>query len=419
MIVREPLPDEPLKAFIGRMKRHNVCSSDAELFIRLTSYMSVDVGEPQKKINPIAFLAKVYGISQHFIARQHTMLPFARFVEWFDRAEGEVADFTSDKYLGSVMRSRGSRAYLCPDCVKEDLDFRGITYWRRLHQLTGIDWCIKHGVALLRYEGHDAFERSPLSVLGSSAAIENEELTEARDHSTVVRYSEIVDGLLTEVAHPYHTADVSTLIRDWAKQQDLRVALNGKRPLLSDLVAERFPKAWLAVHFPTSQRKETGVFAPWIDGTWFSRNYPCGIPSYVLALTLMYETADEALNALANLSATVVPRKSEIHRKPGAWSSTEIIEVWMKHLGNCTAIAKDMGLSDKYVRDRLREAGLPALSLGAGVAVKRAVQSYWHGQSLSTVSELAGAEQSHVEGFLRVASERYLATYWAGTQDHS
>lgn len=414
MIVREPLPDEPMKAFIGRMKRHNVCSSDLELFTRLTSYMSVEVGDPKKRINPITFLAKVYGVNPHFVARQHTMLPFTRFVEWFDRDRGEVADFTGDKYLGSVMRIRGSRAYLCPDCVKEDLDFRGITYWRRLHQLTGIDWCIKHGVGLWRYEGHDAFEQSPLSVMGASVAIDTDEVTAARDHSTVARYAQIVEGLLVEVAQPYHTADVSTLIRDWAKQQNLRVALYGKRPVLSDLVAERFPRTWLSAHFPTSRRKETGIFAPWIDGTWFSRKYPCGIPSYVLALTLMYETADDALNALANLSVAVVPRKSEIHRKPGAWSTTEIVEVWMKHLGNCTAITEDLGLSEKYVRDRLKEAGLPTLTLSAGLAVKRAVQSYWRGQSLSTVSELVGAEQSHVESFLRVATERYLATFWAG-----
>jgi hypothetical protein len=418
MIIRTPLPDEPLKAFVGRLKRNNICSSDAELFNRLISYRPVEVGD-LAKINHVVFLAKVCGVDPLFFARQHTMLPFTKFVDWFDRENGGTADFTSDKYLGSVMRSQGNRAYLCPDCVKEDLEFRGITYWRRVHQLIGIDWCVKHGVALYQYEGRDAFELSPLAALGSCSKIDNEKVAVARDHPLVTRYARIAEGLLAEVAHPYHTTDVSTMIRDWAKQQDLRVALNGKRPLLSDRVAESFPNDWLALHFPTSQRKEASTFAPWVDGTWFSRKYPCGIPSYALAMTLMYESADDALNALANLSVTVVPRKSDIHRKQGTWATTEIVDVWMRHLGNCKAIAEDMDLSEKYVRDRLYEAGLPTLSANAGVAVKHAVQSYWRGHSLSTVTQSVGVEQSHVEDFLRVATERYLASLWPDTQKQS
>lgn len=416
MIVRAPLPDEPMKAFVGRMKRHNVCTSDAELFSQLASYMSIGVDNPAK-VNPISFLAEVYGVNALFFARQHTMLPFSKCVGWFDRGSGEVADFASDKYLRAVLRSPGSQANLCPDCVKEDLDFRGISYWRRTHQLPGIDWCSKHGVALRRYDGGGPLELSPVSALSSSEKIAAEEQAVARDHPLIARYVRIAEGLLAEVERPYHVADVSILIRDWAKQQDLRVALNGKRPLLSDLVAKSYPNSWLALHFPGSQKKEAGSFASWIDGVWFGRKIPSTTSSYVLALALMYESSDEALNALANLSEAVVPRKSEIHRMPGTWATTEIVEVWMKHLGNCKAIAEDLGLSQNYVRNRLNEAGLPTLGRGAGVAVKSAVINYWRGDALSTVGESAGANQSHVEGFLRVATERYLATLWGEGQN--
>lgn len=415
MIVRALMPDEPMNAYLGRMKRNNVYSSSAELLTQLASYMSIQVCDT-KKINSILLLAEVSGVNPLFFARQHTMLPFAKFVDWFDRDRGEVADFTSEKYLGSVMRSQGNKAHLCRDCVNEDMDFRGMSYWRRVHQLIGIDWCVKHGDALYQYEGNDAFDISPLVALGSCSKLDKETVAAAKDHPRVARYARIAESLLAEVSHPYHTEDISTMIRDWAKQQDLRVALNGKRPLLSDKVAESFPNDWLALHFPTSQRKEVGIFAPWLDGTWFSRKFPCGVPSYALALTLMYESADEALNALANLSATVVPRKSEIHRKQGAWDSTEIVDVWMKHLGNCKAIAEDMGLSDQYIRKRLYEAGLPTLSASSGVAVKLAVQSYWSGHSLSEVTETAGVEQSHVEDFLRVATARYLSSKWSDPQ---
>lgn len=416
MIVRAPLPDEPLKAFVGRLKRDNVCTSDAELFSRLASYMSLDVGNPAT-VNPVVFLAAVYGVDAWFFARQHTMLPFAKLVDWFDRGSGEVVDFTSDRYLRSVLRSPNKHANLCPDCVKEDLGFRGIAYWRRTHQLAGINWCSKHGVALRRYEGRGAFEVSPASALGASVSVEAEGVAVDRDHPLVARYARIAESLLAEVDRPYHVADVSIMIRDWAKQQDLRVALYGKRPLLSDLVAKSYPTSWLALNFPGSQKKEAGTFGSWFDSTWFSRKIPSTTSSYVLALALMYESSDDALNALANLAEAVVPRKSEIHRTPGTWATTEIVDVWMKHLGNCTAIAEDLGLSSNYVRNRLIEAGLPTLGRGAGLAVKRAVQNYWKGDAFSTVGESAGADQSHVEGFLRVATERYLATLWGEGQE--
>lgn len=414
MIVRAPLPDEPLKAFLGRMKRHNVCSSDAELFGKLASRMSIKIDEASR-INPIEFLADVYGVRPIFFVRQHTMMPFAKLVGWFDRDRGEVPDLVNRKYLSSALRSPRPHAYLCPHCVVEDMEFRGISYWRRLHQLPGVDWCVKHGVALRRCDGIDILEQSPIFASDSSLALDDDQVAQAREHPLVARYARIAEGVLTEISQSLHTADVSVLIRDWSKGQGLRVSLNGKRPLLSDRVAESFPKAWLSLHFPASTRKEAGVFASWIDGTWFSRKVAANAALYVLALSLMYESSDEALNALANLTPVAVPRKSDVHRRPGAWDTGEIVEVWMKHSGNSATIAKDLNLSNCYIRKRLYEAGLPTLGVNAGIALKRALQSYWSGQSLSTACESEGADQAAVESLLRVATERHLGALWADT----
>jgi hypothetical protein len=413
MIVRAPLPDEPLKAFLGRMRRHNVCSTDAELFGKLASRMSIKIDEASR-INPVEFLAEVYGVRPIFFVRQHTMMPFTKLVGWFDRDRGEVPDLVNRKYLSSALRSPRPHAYLCPHCVEEDIDFRGISYWRRLHQLPGVDWCVKHGVALRRCEGIDILEQSPILASDSSLALDGNQVAQAREHPLVARYARIAEGLLTEISQSLHTADVSVLIRDWSKEQGLRVSLNGKRPLLSDRVAESFPKAWLSLHFPASTRKEAGVFSSWIDGTWFSRKVAASAALYVLALSVMYESSDEALNALANLTPVAVPRKSDVHRMPGAWETGEIVEVWMKHSGNSATIAKDLNLSNCYIRKRLYQAGLPTLGVSAGIALKRALQSYWSGQPLSTACESEGADQAAVESLLRVATERHLGVLWAG-----
>ena len=114
------------------------------------------------------------------------------------------------------------------------MKFRGISYWRRLHQLPGVDWCVKHGVALRRCEGIDILEQSPILASDSSLALDDDQVAQAREHPLVARYARIAEGLLTEIPQSLHTADVSVLIRDWSKEQGLRVSLNGKRPLLSD-----------------------------------------------------------------------------------------------------------------------------------------------------------------------------------------
>ena len=414
MIVRAPLPDEPLKAFLGRMKRNNVCSSDAELFRKLASRMSIEIDEASR-FNPVEFLAEVYGVMPILFVRQHTMMPFTKLVGWFDRDRGEVPDLVNRKYLSSALRIPRPHAHLCPHCVVEDMKFRGISYWRRLHQLPGVDWCVKHGVALRRCEGIDILEQSPILASDSSLALDDDQVAQAREHPLVARYARIAEGLLTEIPQSLHTADVSVLIRDWSKEQGLRVSLNGKRPLLSDRVAESFPKAWLSLHFPTSTRKEAGVFASWIDATWFSRKVAASTALYVLALSVMYESSDEALNALANLKPVAVPRKSDAHRTPGAWDTGKIVEVWMKHSGNSAAIAQDLNLSNYYVRKRLYEAGLPTLGVSAGIAMKRALLSYWDGVSLSTACESEGADQAAVKSFLRVATKRHLGALWTDT----
>jgi hypothetical protein len=39
-------------------------------------------------------------------------------------------------------------ANYCPKCIEEDCDFHGLSYWRRSHQLPGVNHCLKHSVSL-------------------------------------------------------------------------------------------------------------------------------------------------------------------------------------------------------------------------------------------------------------------------------
>ncbi|MEG2466609.1 MAG: TniQ family protein [Comamonas sp.] len=411
MIVRPPLPDEPLAAFIGRMKRNNLCSTDNELFVNLAEYMFPKTAR-NTEINPVELLAKIYGMTPLFFVRQHTMLPLAKLVVWFDRDKEKAVDLTHQRYVNVALRKSQNLAYLCRDCVAEDMEFRGLAYWRRVHQLPGIDRCAKHGTALLGCSSRDVLRQNPLAFADTSNQIFDDQLDDMCDNPVVARYVQIAESLLAEISQPIHVEDISVHIREWARVQNLRVSLNGKRPLLSDKAIEMLPREWLKRHFPKSASKEYGRFSDWLDGTWFSRKTPRHSASYILAFTLMYESADDAINALANLKSAIVPRKALTHRKRGAWDSNDLVKVWMQNLGNTAAIAKELNLSKAYIHQRLVAAGLPCLSKKAGTAIKLAIQRYWQGESIFKACELSTANIEEVESFLRVATHRNFSEIW-------
>lgn len=405
MIVRFPLPDEPLAAFIGRMKRNNLYSTDNELFSSLAEYIFPKTAK-NTEINLVEIFAKIYGMTPLFFVRHHTMMPLAKLVVWFDRDKEKAVDLAHQRYVNVALRNSQNLAYICRDCIAEDMEFRGLAYWRRVHQLPGIDRCTKHGTALLGCSGRDVLRLNPLSFTDTSNQVLDEKFDEICDNPVVARYVKIAERLLSEISQPIHVEDISVHIREWARDQNLRVSLNGKRPLLSDKAIEMLPRAWLKKHFPKSDSKEYGKFSDWLDGTWFSRKTPRQSASYILALALMYESADDAINALTNLKSAIVPRKALTHRKRGAWDSNDLVKVWIQNLGNTAAIAEELNLSKAYINQRIVAAGLPCLSKRAGAAFKCAIQCYWQGESIITACELSGANIEEVERFLRVATHR-------------
>ena len=59
-------------------------------------------------------------------------------------------------------------ATLCRDCIAEDINHWGFSYWRREHQLLGARWCTRHGNVLHFVDKSDAFDCSPAEMLAHS-----------------------------------------------------------------------------------------------------------------------------------------------------------------------------------------------------------------------------------------------------------
>lgn len=97
------------------------------------------------------------GITRKYIADRHTMHPYMVIVypDKFKRQvdaviSGAIAPKTFDK-TGTQRSHRLWPKHLrhCPECVREDEDHYGETYWHRTHQLPAMAYCTKHHVRLI------------------------------------------------------------------------------------------------------------------------------------------------------------------------------------------------------------------------------------------------------------------------------
>jgi hypothetical protein len=96
------------------------------------------------------------GVTRKLIAESHTMHPYSKIVypHKFRRQvdaviDGECAPETFDK-TGTQRTHRLWPEFLryCPECVQEDVDSYGETYWHRVHQLPAMVYCTKHRIRL-------------------------------------------------------------------------------------------------------------------------------------------------------------------------------------------------------------------------------------------------------------------------------
>lgn len=96
-----------------------------------------------------------HNMSVRDLILNHTMYPqYARFIPCKKRQYALVQMSNNTSYdlhkLMPISPRNKSDAYLkyCPKCVSEDRRVYGETYWHRVHQIRGINMCIKHNCLL-------------------------------------------------------------------------------------------------------------------------------------------------------------------------------------------------------------------------------------------------------------------------------
>lgn len=129
------------------------------------------------------------------IIMEHTMTPYyIRFLpqEKRDKARENIVQMEGNyRNLLAIPKMRLNRKkYLryCPQCVKEDRERHGETYWHRKHQIYGVDVCSVHGCRLEESTIRNDTKTSPELITAESAVEEKEVRYGAEEEAIFARY---------------------------------------------------------------------------------------------------------------------------------------------------------------------------------------------------------------------------------------
>jgi hypothetical protein len=356
-LVPEPMPEEASKGYGGRLVRWNDLAGRAEL--RSIAQESVP-GDQSSPVKEIVLLARLVEKETERFVRDHTVLPYTQSFEGERAGQVVFGDKRSLERTGNAgLRLARRHAHYCPRCLAEDLPFHGFTYWRREPQLSGRTWCFKHFCPLRKIPNADIFSVAPSMAAAAAVDLDNKWVDKLMRSPILNRFYAIQDGLLSLKA-PLRQSPVSRMIRDRATACSFH---GGRGKVRARLISEHLRRVidmeWLADVFPGVDQARGGYFAP-IDAAARGHHHSCSPSGYAIVAALLWEDADEALNAILDAERHDVLRDARPKSQPLADVSA-LRNAYIEAEGNHVEVARRLALPQSSVASSLKALGLPAL----------------------------------------------------------
>lgn len=297
MLIRPLLADELFLAYGHRVATENGLSGPAAL----RRLISKSVAKRPTDENPMArgtrWLVEISGLSTESVVKWHTLVPL---VWHFAPAQGPqriLCTFGDGSYLSRANSLLADTARLCPDCVKEDRRFRGFTYWRRSHQVPGVDWCFKHNQILLENEAESPFSSSPESALKSGKCREPYAARVRRSSPYMQRFAAVVDLLLNNLDRPVDIVLARETIRRRAVELAKQMGIPAEARALP-AIARREPDRYiLPSPLATDMCGRPEVFIwHWFDHVSIDPRAAGPLPR-IATLALLWDDPVDAVNA--------------------------------------------------------------------------------------------------------------------------
>lgn len=404
MLIPEVMPGEVAQGYLVRLKAINGYPSLEVTSKQLRQKYSYSANG--KRLAQLPYLlAGAVGMSPEEFCRLHTMMPFDRAIthHFAELTHGSVSKPRVVQYNGLKLPEPAGRC--CPRCIREDLEFWGYAYLRREHQLPGVVSCGKHEELLVWADGTDALCRSPIQILNSPAPITHALEPSITSHPVVARYITIAEAWLSG-HRPIPLEKMIAVLQERGDEVGVRRSVKGHKRLLSDLALDTGPLEWLALLVPKIKNKKPGVYQSPLDHVFNSQSTAFRSDYYALALALLFDTAEEALNRIdGELPKPVVQRRQVRRMGDNFWTGRSFADQYVKYRGNPANISRSLDVAMGYVREVMKKNGFPSLCPYSDDEL-RAFAAFVEGATLLEACHRRGVAQTAVEELARLGSVR-------------
>lgn len=297
--IPELMPDEFFSGYFGRFSIINSYLSMTEARLSLRNKLRRIYPE-LTTVPAIWAIAQIYEVDVDILIQQNTLMPLLSRIS----KPATMSQINKTKAVINLIKRRGvgiikDHPCLCENCVIEDISYWGFSYWRRSHQLPGVDWCTKHNSTLIEADDIDAFSNQPAWFMAKGPdKLQSDEPIELSP--LLQRYAQLIQDACEIDFVLEHKILKKLLMKAFIKKRGAghywRI-FDG----LEQLMGSEFPVAWVQKHFPklVSTYQNDGL-------TSYNNILECNsaytqLTNYMLMTALLYDDADEAMFAISRL----------------------------------------------------------------------------------------------------------------------
>ncbi|HJV87898.1 MAG TPA: TniQ family protein [Noviherbaspirillum sp.] len=382
MIVAHPRVEEYTAGHIGRLRILNGAASSVELIRNLDRRYATE----RKKWHPTPvhrLIANLLQEDPEEYVKRHSLLPFDRLA-YFDRDTVEDFNVAASARPRTTLWPLRKYAHFCPLCIEQDHAVLGFSYWRRIHQIPGIDRCDQHHIPLSFVTRNTAFDLPPDAWRAQAHVINDDRANLVNENPMVNGYSEIVRRLLADPRRVSRFS-ASVVVRELAVDHGLRVGTLGVHPTLSDFMKAHLPASWVYELYPAMLEREEGKYFWPIDGACLSQ--PVSGQTYAVALALLAKNPEEALKRLF-AHPDEMPTVEEKRVAQNTSRRRVYLRAYIEHQGNHAAMARALQIDVAGLNVRLRKLGLPSLHFLDGQS-RSCVLNFFRSASVESVQAWA------------------------------
>lgn len=401
MIRVSPMPGEIAEGHLSRIRIVNGISSRK----RLIDLLRAQSSDPSAPV--LHLLAAFSGMDSTTYAIRHSMVPVLRVAsrEEAPALHGSPEGASYSRRLGMLAPTLGSR--ICARCIAQSLAEQGFSWFRREHQLLGVDICPIHGCGLQVIHGGDAFSETPeiREVRDELKSVQWDSVDKEGGDSFVGRFVSLSCSYLNRDA-PLPARALHAELSRRARLAGLRTSDSGHRPLLSDAILERAPKGWLQAHFPMLVAKLPSKKYYPIDSLLMPSSPAGSGDAYALAIAALCVNEGDSRACLEAASQRAeIPKAKHRRLGPEFWQGKAYL-LYEECSGNVTQMARLMGVDRKYLGAKLMELGLPGLGKIENSDLLLALKDFAGGAGIAESCLSRHVDQTALESLLRVVCGR-------------